>query len=299
MTHEAIIEKVKKKYAGADEATIHAVLQTLQDAEVDWRWSDLPSAPDVAKALAMTFKQPLQFFGENPSPEAYRKLSFDERGALSEQLKEKNHQWLAEKFDTLKAAWLMVIDGEIIASGENLKTYPQREQISEILSRYGKQPFIFINDFLLAIEESWHSTVYKNDFYPTVSIVLQTDSGSLEIDADFDTGATSSFADYDLLKSHHVVEPYENEYVEISRHLSETFGCVSRLINVEVKLLSGEVLRRTLPIQCVEKWNKSPFVRINPRRTALAGRDIFLELQPSVTLDFANRHTTISAPITS
>jgi len=31
MTHEAIIEKVKKKYAGADEATIHAVLQTLQD----------------------------------------------------------------------------------------------------------------------------------------------------------------------------------------------------------------------------------------------------------------------------
>ncbi len=169
---------------------------------------------------------------------------------------------------------------------------------TQIISRYGKQPFIFINDFLLAIEESWHSTVYKNDFYPTVSIVLQTDSGSLAIDADFDTGATSSFADYDLLKSHHVVEPYENEYVEISRHLSETFGCVSRLIDVEVKLLSGEVLRRTLPVHCVEKWNKSPFVRINPHRTALAGRNIFLELQPSVTLDFANRRTTISAPTT-
>ena len=102
----------------------------------------------------------LKFAGENPSPEAYRKLSFDERGELSEQLKEKNHQWLAEKFDALKAAWLMVVNGEIIASGDTLKTYPQREQISEILSHYGKQPFVFINDLLLAIEESWHSEVF-------------------------------------------------------------------------------------------------------------------------------------------
>jgi hypothetical protein len=293
MTHEALIEKVKKNYAKADEATLTAVLRTLQE---DAFTSRLPSPPVAFETSNEPSKPPLEFVGENPSPEAYRKLSFDERGELSEQLKKKNHQWLAEKFDTLKAAWLMVVNGEIIASGDTLKTYPQREQISEILSRYGKQPFIFINDFLLAIEESWHSTVYKNDFYPTVSIVLQTDSGSLEIDADFDTGATSSFADYDLLKSHHVVEPYENEYVEISRYLSETFGCVSRLVNIEVKLLSGEVLRQTLPIHCVEKWSKSPFVRINPRRTALAGRDIFLELQPSITLDFANRRTTIAAP---
>jgi hypothetical protein len=167
MTHEAIIEKVKKNYAKADEATIYAVLQTLQDAKVELRWPDLHAASELAKLPAITFKPPLKFVGENPSPEAYRKLTFDERGALSEQLKEENHQWLEEKFDTLKAAWLMVMDGEIIASGDHLKTYPQREQISEILARYGKQPFIFINDFLLAIEESWHSTVYKNDFYPT------------------------------------------------------------------------------------------------------------------------------------
>ncbi|MCI0695949.1 hypothetical protein L0337_28615 [candidate division KSB1 bacterium] len=133
----------------------------MQDAKVDLRWPDLQAAPDLAKKPAITSKLPLKFVGENPSPEAYRKLSFDERGALSEQLKEQNEQWLAEKFAALKAAWLMVIDGEIIASGDHLKTYPQREQISEILSRYGKQPFIFINDFLLAIEESWHSTLHS------------------------------------------------------------------------------------------------------------------------------------------
>jgi hypothetical protein len=217
MTHDAIIEKVKKKYAGADEATIHAVLQTLQDAKVDLRVPDLPLEAAVAKkAAAITSRQPLKFVGENPSPEAYRKLSFDERGALSEQLKEKNHQWLAEKFGTLKAAWLMVVDGEIIASGDTLKTYPQREQISEILSRYGKQPFIFINDYLLAIEESWHSTVYKNDFYPTVSIILQAGGGSLKLNADFDFGDDWRFhvqlleikTDAPLLKKPKIIEEH-------------------------------------------------------------------------------------------
>ncbi len=217
MTHEAIIEKVKKKYAGADEATIHAVLQTLQEAKVDLRWSDLPSVTDVAKEPVIISKPPLQFVGENLSPEEYRKLSLDERGDLKQRLKEQNREWLEEKFSTLNVAWIMVLDGKIIASGDSLQTYPRVEQIREMSSRYGKRPFIFVNDLFLAIEESgmtWHQTVYRNDL-------------------------------------------------------------------------------------CVTKWKQSPFVRINPRRTALAGRDIFLELQPSITLDFANRRTTISAPTTA
>jgi len=64
---------------------------------------------------------------------------------------------------------------------------------------------------------------------------------------------------------------------------------------VEVKLPSGEVLRHELPISCVPDWKASPFTRINTRRTALAGRDLFLELQPNGLLDFTNRRTTIVA----
>jgi hypothetical protein len=299
MTREAIIEKVKKKYAGADEATIHAVLQTLQEAKVDLRWPDLPPAPDVAKKLAITSKQPLEFVGENPSPESFRKLSFDERGALNEQLQEQNQQWLAEKFAELNAAWLMVMDGEVIASGDSLRSYPRIEQIQEVISRYGKQPFTFINDLFVAVEEShsqWHTTKYPNDFYPTVSVTLRTDSGSVALVADFDTGAASSFVDYDLLLLHQIIDLRANENVVSSKHIGETFRYVSKPAHVEIKLSNGATLNRELSILCVSNWNNSPFIRINPHRTALAGRDLFLELQPGIFLDFANRRTTISAP---
>jgi hypothetical protein len=37
----------------------------------------------------------------------------------------------------------------------------------------------------------------------------------------------------------------------------------------------------------------SPFVVINPDRTALIGRDILLQLKPQVLLDFAKRQTQI------
>jgi len=303
MTRETLNENVKKKYAHADEATIDAVLKTLQESNSDF-YLPIPSSPATAAVTqqsAVTSKRQLKFIGENPSPAAHRKLSFEERGTINEHLKEQNLQWLEEKFATLHAAWLMVMDSEVIASGDNLRTYPRKEQIHEIISHYEKQPFTFINDLFVAIEEglaNWHPTVYRNDFYPTVSITLRTASGSVEIVADFDTGAVSSFVDYDLLLSHRVIDLYENENVVSSKHLGETFKYVSKPIDVEIKLSNGDALNHELSIQCVGTWSDRPFVRINPLRTALAGRDIFLALKPSIGLDFANRFTKLSPPET-
>jgi hypothetical protein len=302
MTREAIIETVKKKYARADVATIDAVLRALQETDFYLPAPTSLAHQSVTHQAVVASAPQLNFIGENLSPEAYRKLSFDERGALNERLQEQNRQWLEEKFSRLHAAWLIVMDGEVIASGDSLHNYPRIEQIREIISRYGKQPFIFINDLFVAIEEShsnWNPTVYRRDFYPTVSLTLRTDSGSVEIVADFDTGAASSFIDLDLLLSHQVIDLYESENVVSSKHLGESFRYVSKPINVEIKLSTGEPRTLELPIQCIGNWNGSPFVRINPRRTALAGRDIFLQLQPSILLDFANRRTKISAPETA
>ncbi len=217
MNREAIIANAKKKYASADEATIDAVLRTLQETNLDWR---LSAQSSTSAAFAVTDdSNHHDFVGNHLSLEQYRKLSLKERGALQRQLKEQNRQWLEKKFADLHAAWLMILDGKIIDSGDSLKDYPSTEQIREIGLRHGKRPFVFINDLLVAIEESgtpWHRTVYRNDFYPAVSLVLRKDPDSLEVTADFDT--------------------------------------------------------------------------------ALAGRDLFLELQPSILLDFANRRTRLVAP---
>ncbi|MCI0694059.1 hypothetical protein L0337_18880 [candidate division KSB1 bacterium] len=300
MNREAIIANVKKKYADADEATIDAVLRTLQETKFDWRLPDQPSeAETMAHQAARSSAPKRQFVGEHLSLEEYRKLSLEERGELKRRLKEQNRQWLEEKFSSLHAAWLMVLDGEIIATGDSMLDYPRVEKIREIGSRYGKRPFIFVNDLFIAIEEnhvSWHPTVYRHDFYPVVPMTLRANSNSIEVAADFDTGAAASFADYDLLLSHAIIEPSDDGEGERAEHLGRVFKFVSMPVLIEIKLSSGEIVSRELPISCVPDWKASPFTRINPHRTALAGRDLFLELQPSILLDFANCRTKLVAP---
>ncbi|MDZ7364146.1 MAG: hypothetical protein ONB46_26045 [candidate division KSB1 bacterium] len=300
MTREAIIADVKKKYANADEATIDAVLRTLQETKFGWRLPEQASAVDTAaQQIARSSKPQLKFIGENLAPEEYRKLSFEERGDLKLQLKEQNRKWLEEKFASLQAAWIMVLDGEVIAFDDSLDSYPQIEEIREISSRHGKRPFIFINDLFIAIEESsldWHSTVYRNDFYPTVASTLRTPTESTALAADFDTGASSSFVDRDLLIAHHIVEMDEEREPDASRHLGQTFKYLRQPFDVEVILPTGEVLSRKMSINCVTGGRNSPFVQINPHRTVLAGRDLFLKLQPRILLDFANRRTRLVAP---
>ncbi len=294
MTHEAIIEKVKKKYAGADEATIHAVLQTLQDVKVDWRWPNQTLSSSGTIHQSSEASEPLKFVGEHLTFEQYRQLSIKERGEHQRQLKAQNRRWLKEKFANLHAAWLMILDGEVIAFGDSLMDYPSTGKLREIGLHHGKRPFLIINELLVAIEESggaWHSTVYRNDYYPAVHLALHNDSAFLEIAADFDTGAASSFADYDLLLLHSIIDSKEDEQTEGAQHLSQTFEYISKFIIGEIKFPTGEVLRRELPILCVADWKNSPFININPQRTALAGRNIFLELQPAILLDFANRRT--------
>ncbi len=176
MTREAIVANVKKKYANADEATIDAVLRTLQETKFDWRLPEqLSEAETTAHQMAKSSEPKRQFIGKHLSLEEYRKLSFEERGELKRRLKEQNREWLEERFSNLHAAWLMVLDGEIIATGDSMLDYPRVEKIREIGARYDKRPFIFVNDLFIAIEESsvsWHPTVYHHDFYPTVSLKL-------------------------------------------------------------------------------------------------------------------------------
>ena len=233
MNRDALVASVKKNYAKADEATIDAVIKTLQDANGDWRLPEQPSAAVKTVQTSGKDSTPLEFAGEHMTLEQYRQLSLSERGEHKRRLKAQNREWLEAKYAALRAAWIMVMDGEVIAYGTSLQDYPSTEKIREIGGRFGKRPFIFINDLFVAIEESktpWHATIYERDFYPTVPII-------------------------------------------------------------EVKLPSGESLSRKLLLNCVINWRFSPFVSITSHRTALAGRDLFLELQPSILLDFANRST--------
>jgi len=168
MTREAIVANAKKKYANADEATIDAVLRTLQETKFDWRLPDQSLAADATAPEKVSIAKPLlKFIGEHLTLEEYRKLSLHERGELKRRLKEQNREWLEKKFAGVQTAWLMVLDGEVIASGESLGDYPSTEKIREIGLRHRKRPFVFINDWFVMIEEShspYHPMVSHNIF---------------------------------------------------------------------------------------------------------------------------------------
>ena len=108
------------------------------------------SKPTRAGQMIVSRRQ-LKFVGKNLLPEEYQRLSLDERGALQWRLKQMNHEWLQKKFSKLGVAWLVVVDGKIIASGKTLENKPLSPEIFKICRRTGKFPFIFVNDKFITI----------------------------------------------------------------------------------------------------------------------------------------------------
>jgi len=214
---------------------------------------------------------------------------------MQRRLKELNRKWLQEKFSSLNAVWLMVMDGQILAWGKTTKNYPKPAQIMELCQKTGKYPFIFINDDAMAIEESFSgwNQIKAHDFYPTVPVTLNSDSGSAKLIADFDTGSAFSFVNYDFLLTHKVVQHEFKEYVENSVHLGQPYECILKTVTATMTTISGEAVSLKADVYCVENWPKRPFVKINPKRIALVGRNLLLELKLCTLLNFDRRQTEI------
>lgn len=177
--------------------------------------------PDFGRVDAKPLsKTKPQFKNCNISVTAYEALSDDEKLKFLDGAENENAEWVKEKFETLHAAWMMVVDGEVAASGESMDSYPNDEDFAQLCQKFGKYPFVFFNPLILAIEEpggAWHPTVLATvDFYPIEKNIF-----------------------------------------------------------------------------CVLNWMNSPFVQINPNRSALIGRGPLLDLRPKVELDFDNRQTEV------
>lgn len=252
------------------------------------------SASNLIDEVAVAPK-PLAFVGENLTLEEFERLSMQERALLQRRLREQNQRWLQEKFEELGVAWLAVVDGKIIASGKTRKTKPLPPQTLEISQRTGKFPFIFANDKLMVIEEgvtAWQTTTQPGDYYPSFQLKIGSDA-AFEVIGDLDTGSTHTFFDYDSLIAQNIIRPEARDYLEIHHHLNRPFVYVDKLVRIELPAAPDETRFLETLICCVQDWQTSPFVKINPNRTALIGRDIMLELKPRVLLDFDKRQTEI------
>jgi len=284
---ETVLRQVRDRLGPLSGEAEQAVTEAL---EIVRRMNGAPFSPPVdQEAKSCDFKS------ENVSLEVYESWSDDQQLRYLTEAKKANADWIEKKLQELEAVWLIVSDGKIIAYGPALQTFPHEEEFDELCEKIGKFPFVIFSPRLFFIEEtvSWHSTKMSGDAYPTVLINVKTDGAETELEADFDTGALDTYFDLDLLMQRGVVKAKKRKIYDESSHLGKNYKYIAKSIRLELKDKNGQHRRTQILAACVKNWNNSPFVAINPKRTALVGRNTMLQLQPVVLLDFANRQTEV------
>jgi hypothetical protein len=278
MTQETVIDNIRQRLGPLNNQAEKAVKEVLK----------LPRETASLKALEETF------IGANVSVAKYEAWSRDERLKYQTEPEKVNARWIERKMRELHAKWIMVIDGKVVSYG-SLTDYPFDEEFDALCETFGEFPFVFMSPRVLMVEEglSWHDTTEYEDAYPTVSVTIKGAAGQHEFQADFDTGALGVFFDQELLLRHKVMTKRNRDVEKIAEHLSKSFRYVQKPLWLEVTDKHGRSQRVGMIAACVENWQSSPFVAINPQRTALVGRGAFLKLQPIVHLNFAARQSEV------
>jgi hypothetical protein len=253
---------------------------------------------EEGKMQALDLATKIGFRTRNLSLEEYKMLSGNERSYFHALAREENKSWIESQLQEHKAGWMVVIDGRVIAHGKSLDDYPDEAEIRRICKKTGEFPFVFVSDRLLAIEESatiWHQTVHPDDYYPTLGLrFLSFDrAGSVELVADFDTGALSTFAELDRLVSSGIIETSLFDVPHIATHLNHRYSYILKHVLVQVDESTGHRHETLETAICVRDWHDSPFVEINLFREALVGRHLPAKLGLCLSLDFVARCTDV------
>jgi hypothetical protein len=233
------------------------------------------------------------FKSKNADLKEYLSWSDEQQSRYQSDAESTNSTWVENKMRELSVMWLIVVDGEIIAHGPALRTFPYEEDFDALCEKHGKYPFVFFSPRMFLIEETaaWHSTTVPVDAYPTIQIGLKANAAEIELEADFDTGALDTYLDLDRLVQQGVMSISPKNLRRLSSHLGKNFNYTTKSVWLELKDKNAQSHRIRINAICVENWQTSPFVAINPSRTALVGRDTMLQLQPLVLFNFADRQT--------
>ncbi len=148
MIQETIIQEVRQRLGPLNSQAEQAVKEVLEILK-------LPREADSTET------QEKPFIGANVSVTQYETWSRDERLKYQTDPEKINAPWIEKKLQELNAAWIMVIDGLIVASG-SLTDYPSDEEFDALCEKFGKFPFVFLSPRVLMIEEniSWQSSPF-------------------------------------------------------------------------------------------------------------------------------------------
>jgi hypothetical protein len=206
----------------------------------------------------------------------------------------KHGRWIAKDLKKVNWLWGVICGEEVIVGSDDLFDYPNETKLIEIGQAYNLIPFAYSEPILPENtimspgppDIPWNTTLYKNDFYPAIRVRL----GDIEIQEDFDTGATQTFVAEELVKKSifHFLREYRTE-----SHLGNPYEFLTKQIEICLIDSSGKMQTKELPVAVVKNWASSPFTSVNPKRRVLLGRDLLRAFQVEVCLDSLNHITRV------
>ena len=139
ITQEAVLKKVRARLgtldAKAEQAVVHAIA-VLNESNKDETAAHPPEK---------------EFVSANVNLAQYEAWSPEERFQYLNNAKRINAGWIKNRFQELEAAWLMVIDGQVVAYGANIQQLPQEQDFDALCEKHGKYPFVFFNPRLFML----------------------------------------------------------------------------------------------------------------------------------------------------
>ncbi|MEK7728916.1 MAG: hypothetical protein AAB354_10915 [candidate division KSB1 bacterium] len=229
----------------------------------------------------------------------YSTLVDDERDALVFRAYKVLGNWIEQELKVRHAQWMLVCGGEILDFSSRLLDYPSSEKLKRLGKSRGLIPFVFIRAPI--VEESSWAFLAEEDYYPTLPISFSRFGSSssefkaskIEIEADFDTGASHLLLDHDEMVAHGVIAAKSSQQAHYRPHLGEYYSCYLLPVNVGFKGPRNHFALREFGALFVRNWRQSPLCLVNPSRRALVGRNLLLEFPLRIELDGASKATRI------
>ncbi len=187
------------------------------------------------------------------------------------------------------ATWLVFVDGHVVLSSNDRDSLPSMDEVLALGRASDRVPFLFEAPLIeeLASSSDWSAVEsgIRGDRYPTIPLEIM----GLACIADLDTGSHGTFLDDSFGAS----TSRDDALWFIGHHLGRQFYWSPDSVRVRVRLGDGSERDAPLPIRRVRSWASSPFVRLNPLRRMLAGRDLLRGLHLALDLRAAEAATTL------
>jgi CheY-like chemotaxis protein len=198
--------------------------------------------------------------------------------------------WFLKQVEEQGWVWAVLCGSEIVKTSLSGDPVPTEEELIAYGDKYDRIPFLFVRPPIVE-ESTWASTGRKqlngtDDYYPTISCSVEAIPGNPEsLLGDFDTGAIVTCISSEVVPIG-VLDPLQD-----SKHLEEEYEFTMKRIKFMLQDEQNQRASIQLPVYVIQDWRTSPFVKVNPQRQMLAGRDILNNLRLRVILDSVQRKT--------